>query len=128
MLLLISDYLFNIRPHSFVHYGIYFSLSGVCALAFSLLIRARIKKIPLVYRKLSRKMSAILFQYGTISLFLFFLRTQRVPYLSMRLWLWLLIIYFITTTIFIIYKEYQQIPMRKVKMGEDVKQKRYFEL
>ena len=128
MLLLISDYLFNIRPNSFTHYGTYFSLSAVCVLAFSLLIRAQVKKIPLIYRKLSRKISTILFSYGTISLFLFFLRVERVPYLSMRLWLWLWMICFITGTSFFIYKEYRQIPVRKVKMGEEIKKKRYFEL
>lgn len=122
------EYLFNIRPLPFVSYGISFSFSAAGALAAALIIHARKKSIPITHRKIAVKLTKLLLWYGTISLFLFFLRTERIPYLSMRIWLWVWIASYTLMALFTLYREYRKIPLRKEKNNIEAKKKKYFEL
>ena len=127
MLNTLLEYLFNTKPLSFAFWGNFFFLSALAALILALGTKIFIKKIPVFYRSAIRKTTNLLIYYGSISLFFYFLRAQRVPYLSMRIWLWLWVIGVFLGAVFIIYKELKKIPKKREQLVQETKQKRYFE-
>ncbi len=126
MLSTISNYLFIIRPPAFAALGMAFIVSSIAALILTAIIVVGKNKIPLFYRSIARKIKTLLLWYGTISMMLIFVRIERVPYLSMRIWLWIWCLIILVFGIFILIREYKKIPARKKRYFNELKQKRYF--
>ncbi len=123
---ILIEYLFNFRPFSFTFWGVFLFASALGAILLYILIKILFNKIPLLYRKTIKKTQNILGWYGVVSIVLYFLRTQRVPYLSMRIWLWLWIISVLTWAILSITAEIKKIPERRIKIKQEIKNKQYF--
>lgn len=125
MLHTLAEYLFNTKPLSFSHLGVFVVGSAVGALVAGAVISLSLEKAPLLYRKLLKKVRRSLIWYGIITAFFYFIRTERIPYLSMRLWLWGWIIGFVGFLTFSLYREYRRIPIRREKLLKEEKLKRY---
>ena len=123
----LTEYLFNTQPLHFAQFGWFFLLSIALAFAISIWIKFSKKNIPLIYKKLARKAMRFFAWYGTVSLFLYFLRLERVPYLSMRIWLWAWFLGWIIVAAIILLAEYKKIPVEKERTAKDAKFRRYFE-
>ena len=121
------EYLFNTRPLSFDVLGGAFLFTIIVALIYGVFGKLIIKKLPLFYRKTARRLKSFSLYYGFISLILYLVRTERIPYLSMRIWLWLWFLGFWLMTIIIIVKEIRRIPSRRTRHTAEIKQKRYFD-
>lgn len=121
------EYFFNTRPQTFAVFGIYFFASAVLSLVIAIIVLFKNPAFPTIYKKMLLIAKTALIWYGIVSLFLFFLRQQRIPYLSMRIWLWVWVIGFGIITFSILFKEYRKIPLRKEKSIGEMKRKRYFE-
>jgi len=121
------EYLFNIRPLSFKTFGIGIIISIVLALVFGFGAGIVKTKIPILYRKTLKKAQNFALLYGFITLGLYFLREQRIPYLSARIILWAWLIIFILTSSYFIYNEWARIPERRKRLLESGKQKKYFD-
>jgi len=111
----------------FVLWGNFFFFSAVFAIILAFGTKIFIKKIPLFYGAVVRKTTNLLIYYGVVSLLFYFLRVQRVPYLSMRIWLWLWLIGMLLGAVFMIYKELKKVPIKQERFIRKEKQKRYFE-
>lgn len=119
------DYFFNTQPPEFAIFGVIFLGTAFFAIILGVTLSFYVKRIPVFYRKIARKTRGALFWYGWISLGLYFLRLERIPYLSMRLWLWIWFFGFFAFFFLTFYREYRKIPVRKEKWEEDLKLKRY---
>lgn len=122
----LSDYLFKTRPLSFVVFGGAFLFSIIITLIYGLFGNFIIKKLPLFYRKTARHIKTLCLYYGFISILFYLVRIERIPYLSMRIWLYLWIIGFWAIAILMIAKEFYKIPIRQKKHFDEQKRKRYF--
>lgn len=114
------------RPPAFAALGMAFMISSVAALMIVAIIKVVKNKIPLFYRSLIRKFKTLMVWYGAISILLVFVRIEQVPYLSMRVWLWIWCLAIFLIGIFTLIKEYKKIPARKERYLHELKQKRYF--
>jgi len=123
----LSDYLFNYRPLSFAVWGYPFLASAILALIYWAIVRFYIKRLDIVYRGPARKLKTLAFYYGFISLIFYFVRYERIPYLSMRFLLWLWIVGYGLLTFLILYLEFKKIPNKRAQMIEREKKKRYLE-
>jgi Ca2+/Na+ antiporter len=121
------EYLLNTRPLGFAIWGSFFFVSAIIAIILAIVAKIFIKKIPVFYGAVAKKTINLLIYYGAISLFFYFLRLQRIPYLSMRIWLWLWILGICAGAIFMIYKELKKVPIKQERFIKKMKQKRYFE-
>jgi len=123
----IFEYFLNIKPLTFKIWGGVFLGSAIIALITTLLYPFFKKQIPSFYKTLGKKIRYALTVYALVSLFLYFIRQQRIPYLSMRLWLWIWVLAFSAIVGVIAYKEIKEIPNKKEKIKKQEKFKRYFE-
>lgn len=122
----IINYLLQARPASFAVYGYPFLVSAGALLIFGLGARLFLSKIKPPYRRLVKRAKTYSLYYATISLLFLFLRWQRVPYLSMRLWLWLWVAGFAVLAILMVVKEIKRVPLKQAEQSLKLKQKRYF--
>lgn len=122
----ISQYLFLIRPPEFAALGTTFVISSIVALLIAAMIGVIESNIPLFYRALTRKLKTLLVWYGLVSILFVFVRIELVPYLSMRIWLWVWCVSIFMLGIFVLAREYRKIPARKERYFHELKQKRYF--
>ena len=120
-----KDYFLNIQPESFTGLGSFFLVTAMLSLILGAVLLMHSSKIPMFFRKLARKARKMFFLYGGISLLLYFFRKEKVPYLSMRLWLWIWFFNFWTIFFIVLYKEFRKIPDRKEKWQKELKLKRY---
>ncbi|MFH1712967.1 MAG: hypothetical protein ABH896_02155 [Candidatus Jacksonbacteria bacterium] len=123
---ILIEYLFNAKPFSFASLGVFLLASALGAILLYILIKIFFNKIPLLFRKTCKKAQNILGWYGAVSIVLYFLRIQRVPYLSMRIWLWLWVTSILIWAILAISAELKKIPKRRIKINQEIKNRQYF--
>ena len=119
------EYLFNTRPPNFARYGTVILILSVAALIAAMLAFWLNNKLPLVYRKLAKKARKLLIWCSIVTLFLYWVRLERAPYLSMRIWLWLSLMGSAIGLIAVVAIEWKKIPLRREKLRQQLKQKRY---
>ncbi len=120
-----KDYFLNIQPLSFTELGTFFLITAIFSLIIGAALLMYSSKIPMFFRKIARKAKKMFFLYGGISLLLYFFRKEKIPYLSMRLWLWIWFFSFWTIFFIVLYRELRKIPDRKEKWKKELKLKRY---
>lgn len=123
---ILIEYLFNAKPFSFTVWGVFLLASALGAVLSYILIKIFFNKIPILFRKTIKKAQNILGWYGSISIVLYFLRIQRIPYFSMRIWLWLWIISTLIWATVSIAVELKKIPERRIKISQKIKNRQYF--
>lgn len=123
---ILIEYLFNAKPFSFTVWGVFLLASSLSAILLYILIKIFFNKIPILFRKTIKKAQNILGWYGSVSIVLYFLRIQRIPYFSMRIWLWLWIISTLIWAAVSIAVELKKIPERRIRINQKIKNRQYF--
>lgn len=121
------DYFLKTRPLSFEVWGEVFLFSIIITLVYGIFGNLVIKKLPIFQRKLARRLKTLSLYYGFISLGFYLVRIERIPYLSMRIWLWLWFLGFWVSVVLIVLQELKKIPARHQQQQAELKRKRYFE-
>lgn len=93
-----------------VEFG-YYTLAIIAAIAlilgsfaFKVIYKKRLDNRDFVFKKMFRKVGSRLIYFAITLLFLVLVRYERIPYFSMRLWMYLLLLAFLGIVAFYAYK------------------------